>query len=140
MSVKVPVKKVITQLKSKLKQVKDEYATIDRRKAEYDKAKDKYVDDLRDVVIAAIAKNPTLVREVEQNSRWRGGGGYVSVIALEVEASKIKGLPKEPSQPEFQYHSHNHIAAEIEQMIRVLEMTDDEFVNATTLKSVTAYL
>lgn len=59
-------------------------------------------------------------------------------ITVELNAN---GLPKEPEEIE-EYHEHRYKSDKeaISQAIRVLKMTEDEFVSASTYQSVAKYL
>lgn len=137
MAVKVQTTKVIKALEEALKIRDKKFADSQKAQVDYDKASSKYKDDL-----AKLVKHPKAkVTDASSNERW-----YVKQTDQEQEISVTIRLPRAlvPKEPENQsnYHerSYKDEVEEINNALRLLRMTDQEYVNASTMKSVSQYL
>ena len=132
-SVKVPTKKIISELKR---------ARTEREKAiaDYDKATKAYkkaCEEMKSKVVAQIKNGKATVTEVDTYSRWREDDKTSTTFTITVKIPKsVMTEPESPDHPSTGKHEIDEIA----HAIRILEMTDEEFVNASTYNAVIRYL
>lgn len=137
MAVKVKTDKVIKALEEAVKIRDKRFADSEKAQVEFDKAMAKYRDDLK-----KLAKSPKAkVTDVSTYHRW-----HSSKNASEQELSvtitiPTSLLPKEPeNKSNYNEHAYEREVEEINNALRLLRMTDQEYVNASTMKSVSQYL
>ena len=133
-TVKVATPKVIKALETKLATVEKEYASQAANEAKYEKAVNKYRQVLADYAIAKI-KTATNFR-----TNYRSWNDSLN-IDFDVN-TKGADFPAEPKRdytqiPEYKY---NEMKEEINNALNILRMTDEEYVNASTMKSIAQYL
>lgn len=131
-NVKVPTKKVIASLEKRLVEMKES-----NKKAEV--AVKEYHAKQREYEAAVKAFVPT-GKPTDVNIRW--GWGRDDSRTVEVTASytvKRSELPTQPERPEVEQFGQ-HTIREVENAIRILKMTDEETVSASTFKAVSQYL
>lgn len=129
-NVKVSTKKVIALLEKRLTELKKGAAKYEKELNEY-----RTLDKAYDEAVAAFV--PTGKHEsVHIRNSWSGRNeGMVEVeVTYKVKKSQI---PKRPEHPE-PMDGINSIG-DIEQAIRILNMTDEEVVNASTFKAVSKF-
>lgn len=128
-NVKIATSKVIESLENRLES--DHKIIVDNEKAkkEYDKAYKEWAREVAELVIKQVSK-----AEFSANENYRG--------EVNVSISVPAGVIKLPEQPRLERKSElgNWQKEEVENAIRLLKMTDDEFVNASTMKSISQYL
>jgi Rod binding domain-containing protein len=129
LSVKVATPKVIKALEAKLDAGTKAIANNEKKRKEYEKIEKVWAKQVADLVIKQISK-----ADVSANENWRG---EVSVN-FSVPAGAIK-LPEKPSI-DLEQELGRYEVQEIENAIRILKMTDEETVNASTFKSIAQYL
>jgi len=129
LSVKVATPKVIKALEAKLEAGTKAISNNEKKRKEYEKVEKAWAKEVADLVIKQISK-----AEVNANENWRG---EVSVN-FTVPSGSIK-LPEKPSI-ELEQELGRYEVTEIENAIRILKMTDEETVNASTFKSIAQYL
>ena len=137
MSVKVPVKKVITQLDTRKKEILADKEKENAAATKHEAAVVAWEQRVKDVV----GLNPQLITELDCSGTYRPGVGYLKdqvTFTIPLKSLKVGAYPENKFEAKFRHY--DGCAAEIDQMLRVLKMTDDEYVNATTLKSVSQYL
>ena len=132
--VKIPTAKVIKALETKLAKVKADYAKQDENEAKYQKAREKWQKEIGKWAIANIAKSENLRTNYRQWNR-----------TLNVDFDLIvdeKDFPKEPEKDyeEIHRHTYNEMCEEMDNAIRILKMTDEETVNASTYNAIARYL
>lgn len=126
-SVKVAKPKVIKALKDKIANNEKIVKQNEKLREAHKVALDKYQ--------RTIIKDYAKFLELESvNTRWNG--------TLEVSYKVAKGteLPKQPELEGIEGELGRYEIPEIENAIRILEMSDEEFVNATTMKQIASYL
>lgn len=137
MAVKVQTTKVIKALEDALKIRDKKFADSKKAQVDFDKAMVKYRDDLKKLVKSPKAK----VTEASTYHRW-----HSSKNATEQEVSVTITVPTSlvPKEPEnksnYNEHAYAREVEEINNALRLLRMTDQEYVNASTMKSVSQYL
>jgi len=136
LQVKVKVSVLLSALNKALDERAKRFANNDKVEAEYDKAVEAYNANLLKLVKAGKGK----VTEATA-SRWRPNQkDKVVTIQATFEFPK-SAIGNEPDSPElYKEWEWKRDREVLEQAIRVLEMTDQEYVSATTLKSVAEYL
>jgi hypothetical protein len=137
MAVKVQTTKVIKALEEALKIRDKKLADSKKADAEHKKALDKWNDDLK-----KLAKSPKAkITEVSSYHRW-----HSSKNASEQELSVTITVPSAlfPAEPKnkdsYSEHLYEREVEEINNALRLLRMTDQEYVSASTMKSVSQYL
>lgn len=129
LSVKVATPKVIKALEAKLEAGTKAIANNEKKRKEYEKVEKAWAKEVAELIIKQIAK-----ADVTASENWRG---EVSV-RIEVPAGTIK-LPTQP-QIQLEQELGRYEVTEIENAIRILKMTDEETVNASTFKTIAQYL
>ena len=135
LSVKVETKKVIAALEATLAKKQDAYEKQDEAKAKYDKEVEKYNLALMKLVKSGKGK----ITSCSKHGWHRSRDGTVTVSA-EVVFPKT-AMPVEPNEPnDIHEFTHKREVEEIQGAVRILKMSDQEYVNASTMKSVSQYL
>lgn len=129
LSVKVATPKVIKALEEKLAAGTKAIANNEKKRKDYEKVEKAWAKEVADLIVKQISK-----ADVSASENWRG---EVSV-RFEVPAGTIK-VPTQP-QIELEQELSRHEVTEIENAIRILKMTDEETVNASTFKTIAQYL
>ena len=135
-SVKVKVSTLISSLEKALVEREQRFANQEKEQALYEKAKEAY-----NLAILKLIKSKGVVTDASRN-RWYSSNTKKNTVEFQVTMELPKtALPAEPEQPEaYSDHRYERETTEIKQAIRVLKMTEQEYVNASTLKSVSEYL
>jgi hypothetical protein len=128
-SVKVATTKVIKALEDKLADSKKAITNNEKKRKDYEKVEKAYSKEVADIVFKNIAK-----AEVSAHENWRGETN----VNITIPANVVK-LPEKPSI-DLERELGQYEITEIENAIRILKMTDEEFVNASTFKQVAQYL
>ena len=133
-SVKIATPKVIKALETALAKLEKDYASQEANEAKYNKAHEKWVKELTDYAVANIKKAENF------RTNFRSWNNTLN-IDFDVTVSK-DGLPKEPEKDFVTMHKHTYQEQkeEIQNAIRILQMTDEETVNTSTYNAVARYL
>lgn len=136
MAVKVQTVKVIKALEEALKIRDKKFADSQKAQVDFDKEMAKHRDELFRLVKSPKAK----VTEVNTYERWYNKGEGEQEISVTIKVPKSL-VPKEPEN-KSNYHEriYKEEVEEINNALRLLRMTDQEYVNASTMKSVSQYL
>ena len=128
-SVKVATPKVIKALETKLADSKSAIANNEKKRKDYEKVEKAWSKEVADLVFKQIAK-----AEVSAHENWRN--------EVNVTISLPAGSIKLPAKPEIDLEQElgRYEVQEIENAIRILKMTDEETVNASTFKTIAQYL
>ena len=128
-SVKVSTAKVIKELETKLSDSAKAIASNEKKRKDYEKVEKAWAKEVADLAIKNISK-----AEVRANENWRGD------ISVDFNLpAKTFTLPAKP-ELELERELGRYEVEEIENAIRILKMTDEEVVNATTFKTIAQYL
>ena len=133
-SVKIATTKVIKALETKLEQIKKDYAGQEANEAKFQKEQEKYNKAIMKYALDNVAK-ATNVR-----TNYRSWNNNLNVdFDLKVDE---KDFPKEPERDFEVIHTHSYreMVEEIENAIRILKMTDEETVSASTYNAIARYL
>ena len=133
-TVKVATPKVIKALETKLASIKSDYANQEKYEAKYQKEVEAWKKSLTDYAIANIKK--------AQNFRtnYRAWNQTLN-IDFDIITSETS-FPTEPVREHEVMHSHTYkeMVEEITNALSILRMTDEETVNASTMKQIARYL
>jgi hypothetical protein len=133
-NVKIATPKVIKALETKLAEIKKAYAEQGANEAKYQKAREKWQKEIGKWAIDHFSKAENLRTNYRQ---WNK--------TLNVDFDLIVNESDFPAEPENDYevihqHSYNEMKEELENAIRILKMTDEEFVSTSTYNAIARYL
>jgi hypothetical protein len=133
-TVKVATPKVIKALETKLAQVKKDYAEQGANEAKYEKARKAWQKEVQDYAISNIKKAENF------RTSYRSWNNSLN-IDFDLTVSE-KDLPAEPQREFTTIHQHtfNEMVEDITNALTILKMTDEETVNASTMKQIARYL
>ena len=133
-TVKVATPKVIKALETKLATIKKDYAEQSSNEAKYEKAREKWRKEVQQYAIDNIKKAENF------RTNYRSWNNTLN-IDFDLTVSE-KDLPKEPERDYtvMHQHSYNEIVEDITNALTILKMTDEETVNASTMKQIARYL
>ena len=133
-SVKIATPKVIKALETALAKLEADYTSQEANEVKYRKAYEKWQKELTDYAIANIKKAENF------RTNYRSWNNQLN-IDFDLTVPK-EGLPSEPEKDFVTMHQHTYREekAEIENAIRILQMTDEETVNTSTYNAVARYL
>jgi hypothetical protein len=128
-SVKVATTKVIKALEDKLESAKKAEVNNEKKRKEYEKVEKAWAKEVADIVFKQLSK-----AEVSAHENWRNETNLTITVP--------SGLVKLPEKPSIQLERELSVyeISEIENAIRILKMTDEETVNASTFKQIAQYL
>jgi phosphoribosylformylglycinamidine (FGAM) synthase-like enzyme len=134
MSVKVPTAKVIVALEARLLTTQTDHALKEKREAEFQETYKKWEAELKDWALARLSK----AENIRTNYR-----GWNNTLNVDFDIKTLEtDLPKMPER-EFPQRAEWEVKQEIEEItnaLNILRMTEEEFVNASTMKSISQYL
>lgn len=132
--VKVKTVVLVEALKKALAERAKRFADNAKREAEYEKAEQAYNANLMKLVKAGKGK----LNSVSTSRKYGEESTVSATIWWDIPLSIVGEAPQRPTP--YREWEWNQDREALEQAIRVLEMTDDEFVSAGTVKSVAQYL
>ena len=132
-NVKIATSKVIKALEAKLAQVKKDKANQKANEERHTKALEKYNKEIATLALKVISKATNLQAHVRYNG------------VVNVDFDLPKGSIDLPKEPEKDFESMNdwqykEMVEEIENALRILKMTDEEYVSTSTYNSIARYL
>lgn len=133
-SVKVATPKVIAALESKLAELEAKLATATANEEAYQTAWKQYQTQLQNYAVANIAQ-ATNFRVSHRN--------YQGTVNIDYDVpTNLTGFPVEPKRDFEVVYEHTVTSAreEITNALNILRMTDEEYVSASTMKSIASYL
>ena len=133
-SVKIATAKVITALEKRLADLEANYKKQDENEAKYQKAREKWSKELAKFAVAQISK----AENIRTNYR-----SWNSTLNVDFDLILKEGeFPKEPEKDFEQIHQHSYreMKEDITNSLTILKMTDEEVVNASTMKQIAKYL
>ena len=128
-SVKVSTAKVIKALEEKLDASTKAIKSNEKARKDYEKVEKAWSKEVAELIIKQISK-----AEVSADENWRGEVN----ARFTIPAGTIT-LPKKPELT-LEQELGRYEVQEMENAIRILKMTDEEVVNATTFKTIAQYL
>ena len=128
-SVKVSTAKVIKALETKLADSEKAIKNNEKKRKDYEKVTKAWNKEVAELATKHFAK-----AEVSANENWRG--------ELSIDFRLPAGTFTLPTKPELELERElgRYEVEEIENAIRILKMTDEEVVNASTFKTIAQYL
>jgi hypothetical protein len=133
LSVKIKTSVLLEALEKALAEREKRYANNEKEQAAYDKEREAWLGKVSKMF---AAKKP---EDIEICSLFSQRDGTVRVSAR--YTIKAASLPPEPERPEkYNEWEYRREAEEINNAIRVLKLTEQEFVNASTMAKVSQYL
>ena len=138
LSVKVQVSMLISALEKSLAERKKRYETQELEEVKFEKSVQAYNASVLKLIKAGKGE----IEEASRNSWHRVTKNNKGKVAFSVVVMLPAGaLPNEPERPEgYSEREYKRDHEAISQAVRVLKMTDQEYVNASTYKSVAEYL
>lgn len=133
-SVKIATPKVIKALETKLSQLEQDYASQEENEAKYQKKYKAWQKELADYAIKKFSK----AENIRTNYR-----AWTKTLNVDFDITTSgDDFPAEPQKDFEQIHQHTYkeMKEEITNAIRILKMTDEEFVNTSTYNAVARYL
>ena len=134
-TVKVATPKVIKALETRLEKLEKDWSSQEANEAKYEKAREKYNKELQAFAIANIKKAENF------RTSYRAYNNKLN-IDYDIVVANEKELPTEPERDFEVLHSHEYrtMKDEITNALNILKMTDEETVNASTMRQIAQYL
>jgi hypothetical protein len=133
-SVKVATPKVIKALEAKLETIKSDKENEASNEAKFQKAMEKWRKEIGKYAIANFAKAENL------RTNYRS---WTKTLNVDFDLTVAEGdFPAEPKREFTTIHDHtyNEMVQDITNALSILKMTDEEYVSASTMKSIASYL
>ena len=133
-TVKVATPKVIKALEAKLSQIEADYAGQEANEANYQKAYKAWQESLTQYALENIKKASNF------RTSYRSWSNNLN-IDFDVD-TKDSNFPAEPTRDftQMAQYEYKNAVEEITNALNILRMTDEETVNASTMKSIAQYL
>ena len=133
-TVKVATTKVIKALEGTLAKLEKDYATQGANEAKYQKAQEKWRKEIGKWAIDHFSKAENL------RTNYRSWNK-----TLNVDFDIIVSESEFPAEPEKDFevihtHTYKEMKEDITNALTILKMTDEETVNASTMKQIAKYL
>ena len=132
--VKIPTAKVIKALETRLAKLEADYTKQDENEAKFQKKLEAWKKDIGKWAIANFSKAQDLRTNYRQWNKTLN-------VDFDIIVSE-KDFPAEPVKDYEQIHQHSYreMKDEMENAIRILKMTDEETVSASTYNAIARYL
>jgi DNA repair exonuclease SbcCD ATPase subunit len=133
-TVKVATTKVIKALEARLATLESDYNTQAQKEAKFGKAQEAWRKEIGKWAIANFAKAENL------RTNYRSWNNTLNVDFDII--TKEGNFPAEPEKDFEVIHQHTYkeMKEDISNALTILKMTDEEVVNASTMKSIAKYL
>ena len=133
-TVKVATTKVIKALETRLATLEKDYATQGANEAKYQKAVEAWRKEIGKWAIANFSKAENL------RTNYRNWNNTLNVDFDII--TKEGSFPAEPEKDFEVIHTHTYreMKEDISNALTILKMTDEETVNASTMKQIAKYL
>jgi hypothetical protein len=133
-TVKVAVVKVIKALEARLAELETNYSSQEAKEAKYQKAVEAWKKEIGKWAIANFSKAENL------RTNYRNWNNTLNVDFDII--TKEGTFPAEPEKDFEQIHQHSYreMKEDITNALTILKMTDEEVVNASTMKQIAKYL
>jgi hypothetical protein len=133
MSVKVPTERVIAALEARLKKTQTEWETRGENEAKFQVEYKAWESKLKKWAIAQISD----AENIRANHR-----SWTNSVNVEFDLKVDKNFPTQPER-DWEQRQEWQVKQEVEEItnaLNILRMTDEEYVNASTMKSISQYL
>jgi hypothetical protein len=133
-TVKVATPKVIKALETRLAELEKNYASQETNEAKFQKAREKWQKEIGAWAIKNFSKAENL------RTNYRNWNNTLNVDFDIV--TKDSAFPAEPEKDFETIHQHTYreMKEDITNALTILKMTDEETVNASTMKQIAKYL
>lgn len=148
-SVKVSRTKIIDALQSRLSEMISQKEAFDKAVKDYEKAKSDWVFNVSQLALGSDEAELNVEKTHIFTESWRtkSQNHFQVEIVLDIPKHLISEQPEEPENPFKSYGwGRNYVGGfddrkhEIENAIRILQLSDEEVVNTSTYNSVSKYL
>ena len=136
-SVKVPTSALISEIEKKIADIDKAIASYPADYEKYEKAVEAYNKKVVKFIAEYVGKNLNKIGD-DYSSDIRVSQNYNGRVELVVDKDKIEGFPVKPEQPtkpnqtEWFGREHTTRRGILEKNLRILKMTSQEEVNAST--------
>jgi hypothetical protein len=133
-TVKVATPKVIKALEARLEKIQNDYTSQEARETEYQKSLAKFQEAIKKWALANISKGENI------RTNYRSWNNTINVD-FDLNTKGVD-FPKEPERDftTIGKHSFDEMVEDIRNALSILKMTDEETVNASTMKTIARYL
>ena len=133
-TVKVATTKVIKALETRLATLEKDYASQEAKEAKFQKSVEAWRKEIGKWAIANFSKAENL------RTNYRAWNNTLNVDFDII--TKEGNFPTEPEKDFEQIHQHSYreMKEDITNALTILKMTDEELVNASTMKQIAKYL
>ena len=141
LSVKVPTAAVISQIEEAIAKIDAAVASYAGDVEKYNLELDIYKQEVALAIIKFVGENANKIG-YDHNSDIRISTNYNGRLELNFDSDKIVGFPvrpvepKKPNQSEWYGNKHINRKEVLEQNLRILRMTTQEEINASTYSAV----
>jgi hypothetical protein len=132
--VKIPTAKVIKALETRLAKLEADYTKQDENEAKFQKKMEAWKKEIGKWAIGQFSKAENLRTNYRQWNKTLN-------VDFDLTVNE-KDFPAEPVKDYEQIHQHSYreMKDEMENAIRILKMTDEETVSASTYNAIARYL
>ena len=136
-SVKVPTSSIVAQIEERIAQIDKDILEYPAKRKQYDKDTEAYKKNVANFVAAYLGENLDKIG-YEYSDIIRINTTYNNKVELIFDNSAIVGFPKRPECPEApnqrEWFGRQHATRKelLEKNLRILQMTSQEEVNAST--------
>jgi hypothetical protein len=136
LNLKIKKAKLITTLEAKLKELEADFKNNAKKQAQYEKEMEAYTA----AIIKLVKSGKATMGSVDENRYY--GESHKKIRDFSVTVSIPKSLvPEQPERPKvYEGYRWRDDKEAITNALRMLELSDDEYVSASTLRSVSEYL
>jgi len=133
-TVKVATTKVIKALENRLAELEKNYASQEANEAKFQKKMEAWKKEIGKWAIANFSKAENL------RTNYRSWNKTLNVDFDIIVSEKEFPLEPEKDYETIHQHSYREIKEDITNALTILKMTDEETVNASTMKQIAKYL
>ena len=141
-SVKVPVAGLIAEIENKIANIEKDIEEYPAKREAYERDLKTYETEVIGFVANFISKNGHLVGDDHDSVIRLSSGHWNNRVELTLDPSAIQGFPSKPDKPE-QPNQHSHYGRDyttqkslLEKNLKILKMTSQEEVSASTYGAV----
>jgi hypothetical protein len=141
LSVKVPTAAVIAQIEEAILKIDADVASYPADYEKYEADLEAYKTEVADAIVKFVSANTDKIG-YDYNSDLRISNGHSGRLEITFDADKIVGFPKKPVAPlkpnqnEWIGNKHLNRKEVLEQNLRILRMTSQEEINASSYSAV----
>jgi hypothetical protein len=141
LSLKVPTASLIQLIEEKIAKIEKEIADYPAKREEYDRRQQEYKSEVVKFISGYLAKNIDKIG-YDHNSVVRLSTNYNSRAEIVFDTDSISNYPKAPEAPEkpneSRWYGREYVKPleMLNKNLRILKMTEQETVNASTYSSV----